>query len=56
MRTIQLSEEDEKELVFFFNDVIERRGPFARDPLQHADRILTDFSERATVLKEKLLK
>lgn len=36
----------------FLDDVIQRRGPFNRDPAKHADNILTDFSTRATEIKE----
>lgn len=51
MRTIELSDDDEKELVLFLNDVIERRG-YNRDPVQV---ILDNFSKRAAAIKTKLL-
>lgn len=36
----------------FLEDIIQRRGPFNRDPAKHADNILTDFSDRAKIFKE----
>lgn len=49
-----MRDEVKKELMEFLEDVIEKRGPFALEPLQHAHNILEDFSERAKKLKDRI--
>lgn len=42
------------ELEALLEDMIQKRGPFNRDPLLHAHNIIEDFSDRATELKAKI--